>query len=332
MMRTRNFSVRNEVVERGSLTKSKKEREACVERKVRECFQWKVHGQCSKGDSCSFSHDTQASGNRGGGQRQRTIVFSCIPFEGKTDWRRGTKKSTQWSGKNEESSLDKSEIPCRYRICKNRHVNSGILSCVKTRSLKKDVFMATNAISDMLRQKESPAKGQRKVVRTESTQLGCVSQCSYPRKSFPRELGILERNIPSNSPRAPDTIKFGKETVYREEISQSVHLMSVVFARQNSVKDHMRRLCTKKDAPAKQRVIWRQIFQAQEFGKTTFFTPSEAKVMPAPTSTRPEERESVVDSGASMHMMSKNDLSSKEFDTLRRSRTPRGSTSFRSRF
>ena len=37
---------------------------------------------------------------------------------------------------------------------------------------------------------------------------------------------------------------------------------------------------------------------------------------------RPEERELVVDSGASMHMLSKKDLSSDELDTLRRSRNP----------
>ena len=40
------------------------------------------------------------------------------------------------------------------------------------------------------------------------------------------------------------------------------------------------------------------------------------------TSKRPEEREVVVDSGASMHMTSKTDLSSYELDTLRRSRNP----------
>ena len=38
--------------------------------------------------------------------------------------------------------------------------------------------------------------------------------------------------------------------------------------------------------------------------KTTSKTPTE-KWTPAPTSTRPEEREFVVDSGASVHMMSK---------------------------
>ena len=58
MMRTRNFRVRSDVVERGSVTKSQKERKP-VEKKVGECFQWKAHGQCSKGDSCSFSHDIQ---------------------------------------------------------------------------------------------------------------------------------------------------------------------------------------------------------------------------------------------------------------------------------
>ena len=43
---------------------------------------------------------------------------------------------------------------------------------------------------------------------------------------------------------------------------------------------------------------------------------------PAPTSKSQKEREFVVASGASMHMMRKQDLSSDELDTLRRSRTP----------
>ena len=70
-------------------------------------------------------------------------------------------------------------------------------------------------------------------------------------------------------------------------------------------KDHMRRPCTKRDVPAELCGIWRKYLPAQEFGQTTFCTPIEAKVMSAPTSKRPEDREFVVDSGASMHMMSK---------------------------
>ena len=47
-----------------------------------------------------------------------------------------------------------------------------------------------------------------------------------------------------------------------------------------------------------------------------------SKLMSTPiASKRPEEREFVVDSGASMHMMSKKELSSEEMGTLKKSRT-----------
>ena len=42
MMRNRNFRARNDVVERGSVTKSQKGNKACVERKVGECFSVEV--------------------------------------------------------------------------------------------------------------------------------------------------------------------------------------------------------------------------------------------------------------------------------------------------
>ena len=50
-------------MERGSVTKSQKREKGSVERKVGECFGGRYMGQCSTGDSCSFSHDL-ASGNR----------------------------------------------------------------------------------------------------------------------------------------------------------------------------------------------------------------------------------------------------------------------------
>ena len=56
--------------------------------------------------------------------------------------------------------------------------------------------------------------------------------------------------------------------------------------------------------------------------KTTLYTLMEAKVMSAPSSTKPEERVFVVDSGASMHMMSKKEYSPEEMDTVKRFRTP----------
>ena len=49
--------------------------------------------------------------------------------------------------------------------------------------------------------------------------------------------------------------------------------------------------------------------------------PSENRCLPAST-LKPEEREFVVESGASMHMISKNDMNSAEMDTLTTSCSP----------
>ena len=118
-----------------------------------------------------------------------------------------------------------------------------------------------------------------------------------------------------------------------------------VLARRNSGKDYMKRPRTEKDARAEQHDILRKTFTSSRIRtKLRFFTPTEAVVTLTSTSKRPEEREVVVDSGASMDMMSKKGLSSDELDTLRKSRThtvvltangrnthQRGSTSVRSR-
>ena len=56
----------------------------------------------------------------------------------------------------------------------------------------------------------------------------------------------------------------------------------------------------------------------EEKNKATFFSLSENRCLPAST-LKPEEREFVVDSGASMHMINKKDLNDAELDTLTKS-------------
>ena len=70
---------------------------------------------------------------------------------------------------------------------------------------------------------------------------------------------------------------------------------------------------------------WRlakNILKSKEKNKAAFFSPSENRCLPAPSTLKPEEREFVVDSGASMHMISKKDLNSAEMDTLTKSCRP----------
>ena len=61
----------------------------------------------------------------------------------------------------------------------------------------------------------------------------------------------------------------------------------------------------------------RKIYNLKKAGKATFYSLVEAAVL---VSRNTDERMFVVDSGASMHMLSKKDLSSDEMDTFRRSR------------
>ena len=70
---------------------------------------------------------------------------------------------------------------------------------------------------------------------------------------------------------------------------------------------------------------WRlakNIQKLKEKRETTFFSPSENWCLPAPSNLKPEEREFVVDSGASMHMISKKDLNSAELEALTTSKNP----------
>ena len=65
----------------------------------------------------------------------------------------------------------------------------------------------------------------------------------------------------------------------------------------------------------------KNVFKLKEHQRATFFSPSENWCLPAST-LKPEEREFVVDSRASMHMISKKDLSNAEMDTLTKSCSP----------
>ena len=165
MVRNRNLRVWNDVVERGSVTKSQKGNKAYVEREVGECFQWKAHRQCSKGGPCSFSHDGPlASGNEGKGQRRkgRSSSPASHPKAKRTDCKKDDK---------EENSDKRNQILCDLKIVIFRRVIFGIFPCVKITSLKKVVFLAINAIFDMLRRRRSPARSRRKVVQKD--QLLC---------------------------------------------------------------------------------------------------------------------------------------------------------------
>ena len=158
--------------------------------------------------------------------------------------------------------------------------------------------------------KKGGAKGSVAFLK-ESTQLGCVSQDSHPRKSFLQD-GKL---VPNHTVKFSTKIRERK--VHREASLKSVNVTSAIRALPDLRTGHKTKRCTKKDAH--RRVAWEMYTSSKIRIKLRFTLPMATL---APTSKSPEEREFVVDSRASMYMLSKKDLSSDEMETLRRFRNP----------
>ena len=175
----------------------------------------------------------------------------------------------------------------------------------------------------------------------ESGQLGCVSQ------DFVREKIVL---LEQEKLESKHTVKFSKGTWNQIKIRErkvpsrgiilkwSPHERCPCAPRSHEKETLHQERCARKAA-------WdmaRNTYKLKNLDKTTFYTPIE-KGMAAPASTRPEERELVVDSGASMHMMSKKRIKLRRdghckkvqnpcssVDCKRRGANPRGGTSVRS--
>ena len=141
----------------------KKERKPTLRGKWESVFQWKAHGQCSRGDSCSFSHESQAPGNSGKGQRQ-TGRSSSLASQSKAN-----KLTARDKNPHRDQAMNRRALWTRVKFhadgdkCYFRHVE------VEGKPSKKS--------------KKGGAKGSVAILK-ESFQLGCVSQDSYPRKSI----------------------------------------------------------------------------------------------------------------------------------------------------
>ena len=56
-LRMKNFEARNGNYETSAVVKNQRAKQR-GQNTLGDCWQWKVNGQCSKGDNCSFRHDT----------------------------------------------------------------------------------------------------------------------------------------------------------------------------------------------------------------------------------------------------------------------------------
>ena len=166
-------------MERGAATKSQKGSNVNAERRVGECHQWKAIGQCSKGDSCSFSHD-RASGNRCD-QRQecnRPLLHQ--------------KRRHRLTGRNHQKvQASEGTVPLEKEAELRADISSPVCLSYKSESGCKNGAngRSRHAEVDGQPSKKSKKSGEKGSVAllNKSFQLGCVSQDSHPRKSIPRK-------------------------------------------------------------------------------------------------------------------------------------------------
>ena len=157
-------------------------------------------------------------------------------------------------------------------------------------------------------------------------QLGCVSQDLEP----PKSSSILRKS--SNIRKPIRCVRFSKAVLRHANIRdqnpspgmncpgdpQQRSPNAPKFEDRSQEETEWQERCAREAA-------WRlakNMLTLYEKHKTAFFSPSENWYLPAPSAIIPKEREFVVDSGASMHLLSKKVLNSAELETVTTSKSP----------
>ena len=311
-----------------------------VQRIFGDCWQWEANGQCVKGDNCSFRHDmnkraksspSNPSPNSFMQQNERKSSSTRSPRgkspSGRTsrwpckDYLKGTYNNSfckKWHPP--ECLFYKTKSGCRFgEKCIVRLMNSRLKGPKKNDDksavaiLKKGDWQERGPVTDQCRDRsEKPDKrsdeklGQKSSKRRSSKarQLGCVFQDMTPPKSILRK----STDMPKPIQRVKFTMAIARHTKIRDQNPSLGYICpgeSHERSSQNLRIVHQEE--TEWQEQGAREAAWKlakSVLKFKEHERAIFFSPSENRRRPAST-LEPEEREFVVDSGASMHMISK---------------------------
>ena len=360
-IRNKNFGSRIGNFEKNAVVKNQGTKQR-VQRILGDCWQWETNGQCVKGDNCSFRHDMNKRGKSSPSnpspnsfmrQNERKPSRTRSP-RGKSpsgrmsrwpckDYLRGTCNNSfceKWHPP--ECLYYKTKSGCRFgEKCSfaHRQVDEQPTKRSKTNDdksavaiLKKGNWQERESVADGCHDRPGkPGKrGDKKLGQNSSKrqfsdarQLGCVFQDMKPPKS------ILRKG--TDMPRPIQRVKFTKAIARHTKIRDQNPSLGYICPGEpherspNAPKfeDRSQEETEWQEQGARE-AAWKlakSVLKLKEHQRAAFFSPSENRCLPAST-LKPEEREFVVDSGASMHMISKKDLSNAEMDTLTKSCSP----------
>ena len=184
--------------------------------KSKESLRWEESGRVfsvagtrsshPRGDSCSFSHDTKVPGTSGKGQKRQGRSSSPASHSKAKQTDGEEQKSSQGSGSKQENSLNKSEIPCRFKFSKNPSCKFWhppvCLNCKSEKGcVHGDKCHFRHVEAEGKPNKRSNKGGSKGSVAMskESGQLGCVSEDFCSRKicsTWTGKKGSIARDHP----------------------------------------------------------------------------------------------------------------------------------------
>ena len=131
------------------------------QRSLKDCWQWKANGQCSKGDSCSFRHDLN--------KRAKSTQPNFSP---RSSTQQSVKNASRTRSPRRRSPSGKmARLPCKDYLkgtCTTPFCEKCILQSACSTSQKMDADLGKSALMHTARLMNSPAKGvKRKVTKVQ---------------------------------------------------------------------------------------------------------------------------------------------------------------------
>ena len=360
-IRNKNFGARNGNYEKNAVVKNQGTKQR-GQRILGDCWQWEFNGQCVKGNNCSFRHDMDKRGKSSPSnpsqnsfmqQNERKALRTRSP-RGRSpggrmsrwpckDYIKGTCNNSfceRWHPP--ECLFYKIKSCCRFGE-KCSHAHRQVDEQPTKRSKKNDDKSAVAMLKKGDWHESEPVinyghnrpgqlgkkrdneleRGPSKHRSSNARQMGCVFQDMKPPKPILRKSMNIQRPI--------QRVKFTKAIARHTKIRDQNPSLGYICPGQphqrspNAPKfeDRSQEETEWQDQGARE-AAWKlaeSVLKLKEHERATFLSPSENRCLPA-SNVKHEEREFVVDSGASMNIISKKDITDAEMDTLTKSCSP----------